>query len=166
VNDLTFDGNLVSDNRGPRIVTIDILPGTASIQRIQKNLFRNNVATGTSGDSSAFHLSCSGTSIWAIHQNEFNNPLSTYEISTNGFSGVDPTVMIVNATNNLFPAAIPQDATSIDSRIFDNDEDASKPQVLFEPFLMSNSTIECLRDCSGQGVCIFPGYWYVHQVLT
>ena len=65
--------------------------------------------------------------------------------------------MDVNATSNLFSSSS-NTTSEIDGRIFDDDEDASKPEVIFEPFLLSNIPIECPDDCSGVGTCVFPGY--------
>ena len=124
------------------------------------NTFSSNYAPPkTNGDNAV--LSISGqSSIWNIHGCNFNNSISQYEMSTSGFSGSDPSTMYINASDNFFTFTTASEISPslIDSRIFDDDEESSNPQVFFEPFFSSASNITCPSDCSNQGVCVFPGF--------
>lgn len=102
----------------------------------------------------------SSSTTWQIHGNNFDNFLSQYEISVAGISFTNQPLTIVNATDNFFTFVTADELSAfiVDNRIYDEDEDNSKPPVIFEPYLSSNSTISCDNDCSNQGVCIFPGF--------
>ena len=94
---------------------------------------------------------------WEIHSNEFGNPFSWYEMSTAGISATD--TFVINATNNYFTLTNGVNATSslIDGRLFDDDEEGSIPEIIFEPFLTTDVTFSCPSNCTENGICVFPG---------
>ena len=126
---------------------------------IGRNIFRNNqAASDFTGENAVLSIASNGASVWDIQGNEFTNPASNLEITTFLFSGSNPVDMHVNATSNIFNFEANLTAELIDKKIFDDDEDSSKPEVLFVPFLPANYTPVCEQSCSNQGRCVYPGY--------
>ena len=123
---------------------------------MQGNTFGSNyVPPSTGGKNSVLYLAGYDSS-WSIHGNNFNNSLSQYEISTSGYSGSNPSSMVVNASNNFFTSTASSEL--IDNRLYDDNEDITKPEIFFHPYLTTNSTISCSSNCNNQGACVFPGF--------
>lgn len=94
---------------------------------------------------------------WKIHSNEFSNPFSLYEMSSAEVNAYD--AFKINATNNFFTLTGQVNISSplIDNRLFDDNEDPSNPEILFEPYLTKDIPIVCPSNCTENGLCVFPG---------
>ena len=159
--DFVFRGNVVEGNAASQILRIhafrvDSVPKIA----IVGNIFQSNQVPSYSYSTSSAVLAMGGNtnSTWHLQGNEFNNPLSLYEIRTSEFSVSDPTFVKINATYNIFAIADEANpsASLIDSRIYDDDE-GPYPVVSFEPYLSRNYTAACISNCSDHGLCVYPG---------
>lgn len=160
--EIVFRGNHLENNLGDEILRLDAnayyyySPPRVTVDG---NIFLDNqVPLSAAGDAAVVTLRSGGESLFRLHGNEFNNPRSALDISTAEFHGGDPEDMLVNATNNLFVLRLNATESAIDDRIYDDDEDSMKPEVLFVPFLPSNYVPQCSSSCSGNGICVFPGY--------
>lgn len=159
---LTFQGNELEFNAASHILSIYArsgyhLPLLGTL--ISGNIFRSNsVPASTSGSTAVVAMRGNTASNWVVQGNEFNNPISLYEMSSSGFSTSDITSVNINATNNFFLFASANDlsASRIDSRLYD-DEEGANPEIIFEPYLSANSTIVCPGNCTANGLCVFPG---------
>ncbi|KAL3790397.1 hypothetical protein ACHAW5_008354 [Stephanodiscus triporus] len=162
LRDFVFRGNVVEDNSASQILRINATSGANSVPNIAiaGNIFQSNQVPSYSYSSSSAVLAMSGNtnSTWHLQGNEFNNPLSLYEMRTSEFSVSDPKFVKVNATYNIFAIADEDNpsATLIDSRIYDDDE-GPYPVVSFEPYLNRSYTATCISNCTDHGLCVYPG---------
>ena len=160
--DFVFRGNVVEDNAASQILRIHAYYRESSVPNIAiaGNIFQSNQVPSYSYSSSSAVLAMSGNtnSTWHLQGNEFNNPLSLYEIRTSEFSVSNPTFVKINATYNIFAIADEANpsASLIDSRIYDDDE-GPYPVVSFEPYLSRNYTAACISNCTDHGLCVYPG---------
>lgn len=154
-HELLFRGNTIDDNAaGSQILHV----GSSYSSNLIGNVFSSNsVDFSTSGAHSILAISGYGNAPWNIHGNEFSNSVARYEISTFDYSG---STEIVNATRNYFASITggSLSASEIADRIYDKDEDSSKPLVVFEPYFTTNVTTLCSNSCpADRGSCVYPG---------
>ena len=149
-DNVSFIGNTVENNVASRIVHLKASYGDTTIYG---NSFLQN-----RGTNAVLALSVEEPLLWKVNGNKFLNPGSALDITTQGDVGTNTNDMVVNATGNLFaypPSASEED---VSLRIFDSSDDASKPLVRFVPFVSANYTPSCMDNCTGHGLCVFPGY--------
>lgn len=87
---------------------------------VSGNIFRqNNVPTSSSGTTAVIAMQGNSASNWIIQGNEFNNPISLYEMSSYGFTSTVVPSNTINATNNFFSFASDNDLSAplIDNRL-------------------------------------------------
>jgi len=116
-------GNDLEFNTASQIVSIYArsgyhLPLQGTV--ISGNIFRqNSVPASTSGSAAVLAMRGSSPSTWIVQGNDFNNPISLYEMSSWGFTSTVVPSNIINATNNFFSFANDNDlsASLIDNRL-------------------------------------------------
>lgn len=160
---LTFVGNVLELNTASQILSVfsrhSYGYGIVPNHLVSGNIFRsNNVPASSSGSATVFAMRGNVASNWTVQGNEFNNPISLFEMSSSGFSSPISQLVTINASNNFFGFVSNNDlsASLIDTRLYDDDE-GSYPKIQFEPYLSANSTVVCLGNCTNNGVCVFPG---------
>ena len=158
-HELLFLGNTIDDNAaGSQILHVGSSFSSLRKSNLIGNIFSSNsVDFSNSGAHSILAISGYGKVPWNIHGNEFRNSVARYEISTFDYSG---SAEIMNATRNFFTSIKGGflSASEIADRIYDKDEDSSKPLVVFEPYFTTNVTTLCTNSCSAdRGSCVYPG---------